>query len=97
VSQIWLSELYYRNCEKLGRETVRIRYLFLRRSGLTVLALNETLSRLAGELKCKHGGKLSFVDACVLAVATEAQSTLITSDPRISGMALVPTRLIERT
>jgi predicted nucleic acid-binding protein len=92
-----LAELYYKTCEKLGRETARIRYLSVRRSGLTVFAPNEVLSRSAGELKCKHRGKLSLVDAYVLALATEERSTLITSDPRISEMALVPTRLIEAT
>jgi len=92
-----MAELYYKTCEKLGRETARIRYLSIRRSGLTVFAPNETLSRCAGELKCKHRGKLSLVDAYVLAVAAEERSTLITSDPRLSEIRLVPTRLIEPT
>jgi len=92
-----LVELYYKTCEKMGRETARIRYLSIRRSKVTVFAPNETLSRSAGELKCRHRGKLSLVDAYVLAVAKENRSTLITSDPRISELALVPTRLIETT
>jgi predicted nucleic acid-binding protein len=92
-----LAELYYKTCEKLGRETARIRYLSVRRSGLNVFAPNETLSRSAGELKCKYRGKLSLVDAYVLAVAAEERSTLITSDPRIAEIAVVPTRLIEPT
>jgi len=90
-----LAELYYKTCEKMGRETARIRYLSIRRSKLTIFAPDETLSRSAGELKCKHRGKLSLVDAYVLALAQEQRSTLITSDPRISELALVPTRLIE--
>ena len=90
-----LAELYYKTCEKLGRETARIRYLSLRCSGLTVFSPNEVLSRSAGELKCKHRGKLSLVDAYVVAVASAERSMLITSDPRISELALVPTRLIE--
>ena len=92
-----LAELYYKTCEKMGRETAQVRYLSFRRSKVTVFAPNETLSRSAGELKCKHRGKLSLVDACVIAVAKENRSTLITSDPRISELALVPTRLIETT
>jgi predicted nucleic acid-binding protein len=92
-----LAELYYKTCEKLGRETARVRYLSVRRSGLSVVAPNETLSRLAGELKCKHRGKLSLVDAYILAVAIEQRSTLITSDSRISELDLVPTRLMEST
>jgi len=90
-----LAELYYKTCEKMGRETARIRYVSVRRSKVTVLAPSENLSRSAGELKCKHRGKLSLVDAYVIAVAKQQGSLLITSDPRISEMGLVPTRLIE--
>jgi len=92
-----LAELYCKTCEKLGRETARIRYLSVRRSGLSVVAPSESLSRLAGELKCKHRGKLSLVDAYILAVAIGERSTLITSDSKISELGLVPTRLMEST
>ncbi|MGP8068620.1 MAG: type II toxin-antitoxin system VapC family toxin [Candidatus Bathyarchaeia archaeon] len=90
-----LAELYYKTCEKLGRETARIRYFSIRRAGLSVLAPNENLSRSAGELKCRHRGRLSIVDAYVLAIAIEERATLITSDPQIPELELVPTRLIE--
>jgi predicted nucleic acid-binding protein len=90
-----LAELYYKTCEKLGRETAQIRYLSLRRSGLHVAAPDENLSRLAGELKCKHRGKLSLVDAYVLALAIVERATLITSDTRISELRMVPTRTLE--
>jgi len=92
-----LAELYYKTCEKMGRETARIRYLSIRRSKVIVFAPDETLSRSAGELKCKHRGKLSLVDAYALALAKERGATLITSDPRISELAIVPTQLIEPT
>ena len=92
-----LAELYYKTCEKLGRETAQIRYLSIRRSGLSVVAPGESLSRLAGELKCKHRCKLSLLDAYILAVAIEERSRLITSDSRISEMDLVPTRFMEPT
>ena len=90
-----LAELYYKTCEKLGRETARIRYLSTRRSGLSVVAPDESLSRLAGELKCEHRGKLSLVDAYILAVAISKRSTLVTSDSRISELNLVSTKLLE--
>jgi predicted nucleic acid-binding protein len=90
-----LAELYYKTCEKLGKDSARIRYFSIRRTGLSVLAPNENLSRAAGELKCQHRGKLSLVDAYILAVAIEEGATLVTSDPLIPEMKLVPTRLIE--
>lgn len=90
-----LVELHYKTCEKLGRETARIRYLSTRRSGLSVVAPDENLSRMAGELKCEHRGKLSLVDAYIVAVAIAERSTLITSDSRISELNLVSTKLLE--
>ena len=90
-----LAELYYKTCEKLGRETARIRYVSTRRSRLSVVAPDESLSRLAGELKCQHRGKLSLVDAYIVAVAITERSTLITSDSRISELNLVSTKLLE--
>jgi predicted nucleic acid-binding protein len=88
-----LAELYYKTCEKLGRETARIRYLSLRRYGLNIVPPNENLSRLAGELKCKHRGRLSLVDAYVVALALTDRAILVTSDSQISG--LVPTQLLK--
>lgn len=90
-----LAELYYKTCEKLGRETTRIRDLSLRRYGLSIASPNEILSRLAGELKCQHRGKLSLVDSYILAVAIGERATLVTCDSRISELNLVPTRLVE--
>ena len=65
------------------------------RSGLSVVAPDESLSCLAGELKCQHRGKLSLVDAYIVAVAITERSTLITSDSRISELNLVSTKLLE--
>ncbi len=90
-----LAELYCKTCEKLGRETARIRDLSIRRYGLSIVSPNESLSRLAGELKSKHRGKLSLVDAYILAVAIVERAILVTSDSRISELNLVPTRLLE--
>lgn len=89
-----LAELYYKTCEKLGRETARIRYLSIRRYGLSIVAPDEGLSRMAGELKCKYRGKLSLVDAYIAAVAITERATLVTSDARLSRLNLTPTTLL---
>lgn len=62
-----------------------------------MFAPDENPSRSAGELKCKHRGKISLVDAYVLALAKEPESTFITSNPRISEIAILPTQLVEST
>ncbi len=90
-----LAELYYKTCEKLGRETAQMRYLSIRRSELSIVPPDESLSRLAGELKCKHRGKLSLVDAYIVALAKTERAALVTSDSRISELNLVPTRLLD--
>ncbi len=90
-----LAELYYKTCEKLGRETARVRYLSVRRYGLSIVSPDERRSRFSCELKCKHRGKLSLWEAYILAVAIVERATLVTSDSRISELNLVPTRLLE--
>lgn len=50
---------------------------------------------MAGELKCKHRGKLSLVDAYIAAVAITQRATLVTSDARLFELGLAPTRLLK--
>ena len=89
-----LAELYYKTCEKIGRETARTRDLSVRRSGISILAPNEKLSQLAGDLKYRHRGSLSLVDAYVVAAAMLEKATLLTSDSRIAELKLVAGRLL---
>jgi len=90
-----LAELYYKTCEKLGRETALLRYTSLRQSALTITSPDHTLTRLAGELKCSHRPELSLVDAYIIALAKRTGSSLYTTDARIARLKIVPTKLIE--
>jgi len=90
-----LAELYYKTCEKLGRETALLRYTSLRQSALTITSPDYTLTRLAGELKCSRRPELSLVDAYIIALAKRTGSSLYTTDARIARLKIVPTKLIE--
>lgn len=90
-----LLELYYKTCEKLGRDTALIRYTSLRHSALVITPPDEALTRTAGELKCAHRGQLSLADAYIVALAKRVRGNLYTTDSRIAHLKIVPTRLIE--
>ncbi len=90
-----LAELYYKTCEKLGRDTALVRYTSLRHSAIVVTPPDATLTREAGELKCSHGNQLSLVDAYIIALTKRVRGNLHTTDPRIARLRIVPTSLIE--
>jgi predicted nucleic acid-binding protein len=90
-----LAEFYYKTCEKLGRDTALLRYTSLRHGPLSVASPDEVLTRIAGDLKCSHESKLSLVDAYIIALARQVRGLLYTTDPRIAGLKVVPTLLIE--
>ncbi len=90
-----LVELYYKTCEKLGRETALIRYTSLRRSALVVATPDEALTRAAGEVKCAHRGQLSLADAYIVALTKRVRGSLYTTDSHIARLKIVPTHLIE--
>jgi predicted nucleic acid-binding protein len=90
-----LAELYYKTCEKFGREVTDLRYTSLRNSTITILATDERLTRTAGGLKCTHKGKLALADAYIVAAAQRLGGTLITTDHLIDELKLVETRLLQ--
>ena len=60
-----LCEIFYKTCEKLGKETAQIRNISLRNSKIKILDINEQLTIKSGIFKCKYPQILSFVDAYI--------------------------------
>ena len=92
-----LTEFYYKTCERFGREVAELRHTSLRNTNLSVIPVDENLTRIAGVMKCLHRGKLSLADAYIMAVAKAFKGTLITTDSRIAELKLVPTKLLHIT
>ncbi|MGB9760165.1 MAG: PIN domain-containing protein [Thermoproteota archaeon] len=90
-----IAELYYKTCEKLGREVAEVRCASIRHSKILTLPIDEQLTHDAGGLKCIHGGNLSLVDAYILAVAKRLKGTLITTDFRLAELKVVQTELLQ--
>jgi len=90
-----IAELYYKTCEKLGREVAEVRSASIRHSKISILPLNEQLTRAAGSLKCTHRGRFSLVDAYILAATKMLGGTLITTDSRLIESGLVQAKLIQ--
>lgn len=93
--EINIAELYYKTCEKFGRDVAEVRQLSIRHSKISILPINESLTRVAGRLKCTYKGKLSLVDAYILAAAKIFGGTLVTTDPRLKELKIVPTKVIK--
>ncbi|MGI0081363.1 MAG: PIN domain-containing protein [Nitrososphaerales archaeon] len=90
-----VAELYYKTCEKLGRDTAMIRYTSLRHSSLVITAPDERLTLHAGELMCTYRNQLSLTDAYVISLAKDVHGHLFTTDPRIARLKIVPTEFLE--
>ncbi|MBO3803744.1 MAG: PIN domain-containing protein [Candidatus Brockarchaeota archaeon] len=93
--EINVAELYYKTCEKLGREAAEVRNASVRNSKISILPLDERLTHTAGSLKCTHRDKLSLVDAYVLAATKVLRGTLITTDSRLVEPKIVQAKLIQ--
>ncbi len=95
TSEVNIAEFYYKTCEKFGREVAELRHTSIRHSEISILTIDEKLTRIAGGLKCIHKGRLSLADAYIVAVGKMIGGTLITTDPRIVELKLIQTRLLD--
>jgi predicted nucleic acid-binding protein len=93
--EVNIAEFYYKTCEKLGREVAEVRHASIRHSEISILSIDERLTRVAGVLKCTHKGKLSLADAYIVAVAKALGGILVTTDSRIVGLKLVQANLLQ--
>lgn len=91
ITEINLTEYYYKTCQKIGRQAADTRYFLLRNSKLKTIG-DESLSRLAGLEKCKQKLDLSLADCFALALAKRENATLITTDCELGKVKDVPTK-----
>ena len=84
ICDVNLAEYYYKTCEKLGKDIADVRYHQIRGSDVGLIATDETLTRKAGEKKCKYKGKLSLADCFCLALSELKKATLLTTDSELA-------------
>jgi predicted nucleic acid-binding protein len=89
-----IAELYYKTCETLGSDVAEIRVTSIRESNIKVHPAEESLTGRAGSLKCNYRGRISLADAYILGTSIEYKCKLITTDPILKELALVPTSLL---
>lgn len=89
-----IAELYYKTCEVLGSDVAELRTTTIRQSNVEVHPIDEILTERAGALKCKYRGKISLSDSYILAASLEYRCRLITTDPILKELAVVPTSLL---
>jgi predicted nucleic acid-binding protein len=92
ICDVNLSEYYYKVCEKLGKETADVRYHQVRGSDIISVSTDEELTKMAGEKKYKHRGKLSLADCFALALSQIKKATILTTDSELAKVKEVESR-----
>ncbi len=81
-----LCEIFYKTCEKLGKETAQIRNISLRNSKIKILDINDQLTIRSGIFKCKYPQILSLVDAYISGCADLNNLIIYSTDPGLKDI-----------
>ena len=90
-----MAEHYYKTCEKSGRDVAIITTSSIRETPIQIHSIDPTLTMEAGSLKCKYRGKISLADSYIMAVAKTYNCRLVTTDPVLKEIGIVPTTLLK--
>jgi predicted nucleic acid-binding protein len=90
-----IAELFYKTCEKSGRETASVVSNSVRGIPIKIHSPDESLTLEAGSLKCTHRGKISLADSYILAVAKLERCRLVTTDQVLKEIGIVKTTFLK--
>lgn len=90
-----VAEYYYKTCERYGREIAAITSGAIRDTPILIHSPNGALTTEASQIKCTFRGKISLVDAYVLALSKVHRCRLITTDAALKDTKIVPTTLLK--
>jgi len=94
VTEVNLSECYYKTCQKLGRQAADTSYFLLRGSKLQAVQ-DEELTRSAGLEKCRQQLDLSLADCFALALARREKALLLTTDSELKKAENIQVRFFD--
>lgn len=94
VTEVNLSECYYKTCQKLGRQAADTTYFLLRGSKLQAVQ-DEELTRSAGLEKCRQRLDLSLADCFALALARREKALLLTTDSELKKAENIQVRFFD--
>jgi predicted nucleic acid-binding protein len=94
VTEVNLSECYYKTCQKLGRQAADTTYFLLRGSKLQAVQ-DEELTRSAGLEKCRQQLDLSLADCFALALARREKALLLTTDSELKKAENIQVRFFD--
>jgi len=81
TSMVNMVELYYKTMEDLGTQTAETWYWRILNSDFTIIeSITPPIGVQAGKLKVKYKNTLSIVDSISLALASELNCVLLTTD-----------------
>jgi len=94
ISEVTMAEYFYKTCQKLGIDVASIRSKSIRQSRIKVTPVDEAVSTIAGELKCKHADRISIADAFAVATAKIKKSELLTTDEALASLTEIKAKHI---
>jgi uncharacterized protein len=94
ISIINLGEVYYRIGRVRGEKEAEDTLESLRRLDITVVPVDEQAVLSAARVKTRHA--VSYADAFAVAAAQQASATLVTGDPELIRIRLVPIERLTR-
>jgi len=94
ISEATMAEYFYKTCQKLGIDVASIRAKSIRQSKIKTVPVDETVSTIAGELKCRYADKISIADAFAVATAKSKRSELLTTDEAVASLKEIETKHI---
>ena len=92
LSCVNLAELYYKMCEKLGKDVAEVRCRRIIASKMRIVPLDEEAALKVGLSKCRHR-RLSLADCAALTLAETENATLLTTDRELAGVRRTKVKL----
>lgn len=91
VPTIVIHELYKHQYQTLGKETAETRANIIIKSGFSVIPLDVSIAKKAGELRCLYAG-LPTADAIIAGTAIMVKSfRVVTDDPHLQAIKEIKT------
>ena len=94
MCEINVAEFLYNYARVFGWDAALTKHSLIRNSPISIVSVERDLTIEAAKLKLKYYSVLSLADCHLIALAKKSKATVVTTDPGIESVGIVPTVLI---
>jgi len=94
MCEINVAEFLYNYARVFGWDAALTKHSLIRNSPISIVSVERDLTIEAAKLKLKYYSVLSLADCYLIALAKKSKATVVTTDPGIESVGIVPTVLI---